>query len=67
LRLQFCVVHEMLEQHRTTHRVFGCLYLLVLASRDAMSWCLVVVNQALRVRGVFGCLRADVESGSHDT
>jgi hypothetical protein len=32
--------------------VFGCLYLLVLASWDAMSWCLVVVNQALRVRGV---------------
>jgi hypothetical protein len=32
--------------------VFDCLYLLVLASLDAMSWCLVVVNQALRVRGV---------------
>jgi hypothetical protein len=30
--------------------VFGCLYLLVLASRDAMSWCLVVVNQTLRMR-----------------
>jgi hypothetical protein len=29
--------------------VFGCLYLLMLASRDARSWCLVVVNQALRV------------------
>jgi hypothetical protein len=32
-----------------TEHVFGCLYLLVFALRDAMSWCLVVVNQALRV------------------
>jgi hypothetical protein len=45
----------------TTH-MFGCLYLLVLASRDAMSWCLVVVNQALRVRGV--CLVTCVQMWS---
>jgi hypothetical protein len=32
--------------------VFGYMYLLVLASRDTMSWCLVVVNQALHVRDV---------------
>jgi hypothetical protein len=33
-----------------TFHVFDCLYLLVLASRDAISWCLVIVNQALHVR-----------------
>jgi hypothetical protein len=46
------------------YRVFGCLYLLVLASRDVMSCCLVVVS--MRARCVFGYLRADVEPGSHD-
>jgi hypothetical protein len=35
-----------------TNHVFGCMYLLVLASRDAISLCLVVVNRALHVRGV---------------
>lgn len=29
--------------------VFGCLYLLVLASWNVISYCLVVVNQALRM------------------
>jgi hypothetical protein len=42
------------------YHVFGCLYLLVLASQDAMGWCLVVVNQALRVRGV--CLVTCVQT-----
>jgi hypothetical protein len=36
--------------------VFGCLYLLVLASWNVISYCLVVVNQALRMRDV--CLVA---------
>jgi hypothetical protein len=30
----------------------GCLYLMVLVSRNVMKWCLVVVTQTLRVRGV---------------
>jgi hypothetical protein len=43
------------------------LYLLVFVSWDVMSWCLVVVNQALRVWDVFGCLCVDAESDAHDT
>jgi hypothetical protein len=43
---------ENVEADLSTFFVFGCLYLLVLVSWDAISWCLVVVNQALLVRGV---------------
>jgi hypothetical protein len=45
-------LYVVLALRSTIIHVFSCLYLLALASRDAMSWCLVVVNQALRVRGV---------------
>jgi hypothetical protein len=45
-----------------TYHMFGCLYLLVLASRDIMSWCLVVVNQALRMRSM--CLVTCVQMWS---
>jgi hypothetical protein len=45
-----------------TYHVFGCLYLLVLASQDAISWCLIVINQALRMRGV--CLVTCVQMWS---
>jgi hypothetical protein len=40
---------------------------MVLASWDGMSRYLVVLNQALRVRCVFGCLRTDVELGLYNT
>jgi hypothetical protein len=43
-------------------RVFSCMYLLVLVSRDTMSWCLVVVNQALRMR--YMCLVTCVQMWS---
>jgi hypothetical protein len=48
--------------HIVVIHMFGCLYLLVLASRDAIRWCLVVVNQALRVWGV--CLVTYVQMWS---
>lgn len=51
-------------QCKDTIHVFGCMYLLVLASRDAMSWCFVVVNQALHVQGV--CLVTCVPMWNHD-
>lgn len=46
---------------RATAGAFGCLYLMVLVSWDGMSRYLVVVNRALRMRCVFGCLHTDVE------
>jgi hypothetical protein len=56
------LLHSISSTARAYIHVFGCMYLLVLASRNTMSWYLIVVNQALRVRGV--CLVTCVQMWS---
>jgi hypothetical protein len=57
IRSQISIRVDPIGSVRSRIHVFGCLYLSVLASWDAMSWCLVVVNHTLRVRGVCTCMQ----------